>query len=100
MIDGDTLEMHGTRLRPHGVDAPESGQFCFDSSDETYRCGQTAALQMESFVLGNIVNCIIKDKDRCERLVVECSVDGKNINKQLVPYGFALAYREYSNDYT
>ena len=91
VIDGDTLEMHGTRLRFHGVDAPESGQFCFDSLDETYRCGQTVALQMESFLLGNIVNCIIKDKDRCERLVVECSVDSKNINKQLVPYGFALA---------
>ena len=48
VIDGDTLEMHATRLRLRGVDAPISGQFCFDSSDETYRCGQTAALQMEN----------------------------------------------------
>ena len=47
MIDSDTLEMHGIRLRLHGADAPESGQFCFDSSDETYGCGQAAALRME-----------------------------------------------------
>ena len=52
------------------------------------------------FVLGNIVNCNNKDKDRYGRLVVECFVDGKNINKQLVRDGYALAYREYSNDYT
>ena len=100
MIDGDTLEMHGTRLRLHGADAPESGQVCFDSSDETYRCGQAAALRMESFVRGNMVNCTTKDKDHYGRLVVECFVDGKNIKKQLVRDGFSLACREYSNDYT
>ena len=51
VIYGDTLEMRGTRLRLRDVDAPENGQFCFDSSDETYRCGQTAALQMENLFL-------------------------------------------------
>jgi endonuclease YncB( thermonuclease family) len=28
VIDADTLEIHGTRIRLHGVDAPESGQQC------------------------------------------------------------------------
>ncbi len=55
---------------------------------------------MESFVRGNIDNYTIKDKDRYGRLVVGCFVDGKNINKQFVRAGFALAFREYSNDYT
>ena len=44
--------------------------------------------------------CTIKDKDRYGRLVVECFVNGKNINKQLLRDGFALAFKEYSNDYT
>ncbi len=26
VIDGDTIEVHGTRIRLHGIDAPESGQ--------------------------------------------------------------------------
>jgi endonuclease YncB( thermonuclease family) len=28
IIDGDTLEIHGTRVRLWGVDAPESSQLC------------------------------------------------------------------------
>src|SRR6201994_1069525 len=28
IIDGDTLEIHGTRIRLWGVDAPESTQLC------------------------------------------------------------------------
>ncbi|WP_347338654.1 thermonuclease family protein [Bradyrhizobium zhanjiangense] len=28
VIDGDTLEIHGTRIRLWGVDAPESAQLC------------------------------------------------------------------------
>ena len=28
VIDGDTLEIHGTRIRLWGIDAPESNQFC------------------------------------------------------------------------
>ena len=27
-VDGDTLEIHGTRVRLWGIDAPESAQFC------------------------------------------------------------------------
>ena len=28
VIDGDTIDIHGTRIRLHGIDAPESGQLC------------------------------------------------------------------------
>ena len=28
VIDGDTLEVRGSRIRLHGIDAPESGQVC------------------------------------------------------------------------
>jgi endonuclease YncB( thermonuclease family) len=28
IIDGDTLEIHGTRIRLWGIDAPESSQLC------------------------------------------------------------------------
>lgn len=43
VIDGDTLEIHGTRIRLWGIDAPESSQLCRDDDSLQYRCGAKAA---------------------------------------------------------
>jgi hypothetical protein len=40
VIDGDTIEIHGTRIRFYGIDAPESRQTCRDGLGREYRCGQ------------------------------------------------------------
>src|ERR1700726_1359134 len=41
IIDGYTLEIHGTRIRLWGIDAPESNQLCRDDESLQYRCGAT-----------------------------------------------------------
>ena len=99
VIDGDTLEMHGQRIRLHGIDAPESGQSCADKNGAIYRCGQISANQMSSYVRGKTVNCNVTDRDRYGRLVAACYVNGEDINERLVFEGWALAYRQYSRDY-
>jgi endonuclease YncB( thermonuclease family) len=43
IIDGDTLEIHGTRIRLWGIDAPESSQLCRGADSNLYRCGANAA---------------------------------------------------------
>ena len=41
VVDGDTLEVRGTRVRLHGIDAPESKQRC-RSAGRTWPCGYEA----------------------------------------------------------
>ena len=45
VIDGDTLEVSGTRIRFYGVDAPESKQSCTDRGGKEYPCGVLRALR-------------------------------------------------------
>lgn len=39
VVDGDTIELHGTRIRLYRIDAPESARLCRDSQGMEYCCG-------------------------------------------------------------
>jgi hypothetical protein len=48
IIDGDTLEIHGTRIRLWGIDAPESSQLCRGEDSKQYRCGAQATNDLDA----------------------------------------------------
>jgi endonuclease YncB( thermonuclease family) len=50
IIDGDTLEIPGTRIRLWGIDAPESDQPCRNQDCQPYGCGQKAANDLDAFI--------------------------------------------------
>lgn len=64
VIDGDTLEVRGARIRLHGIDAPESAQACKDAAGKDYRCGQAAAPALSDHIDKHIVICDPRDTDR------------------------------------
>lgn len=98
VIDGDTIEIHGTRIRFYGIDAPESSQTCLEEGKPT-RCGQYAALTLADKIGINPVTCEPKDIDRYNRVVAVCRADGEDLNAWIVSQGTAVAYRQYSVDY-
>src|SRR5437879_1635118 len=88
--DGDTLEIHGTRVRLWGVDAPESSQLCRGEDSLQYRCGAQAANDLDAFIAGRPVNCLPISLDRYGRTVATCSVGGVDLGEWLVGNGLAL----------
>ena len=99
VIDGDTIDIHGTRIRLYGIDAPESRQTC-EAAGEVYRCGQQAAFVLADHIGRHTVYCISKgDPDRYGRMIAICYTDGQDLSAWLVEQGWALAFRRYSAAY-
>lgn len=99
VIDGDTIDIHGQRVRLHGIDAPESSQTCDSTARGTWRCGQEAALALDDFIAGRPVMCLGRSQDRYGRTIARCTVGAIDLNGWLVLNGWATAYRTYSKDY-
>ena len=96
IIDGDTLEIAGERIRLWGVDAPERDQSCEDVAGRSYACGQRAKDALSDLVGGRTVTCNERDIDRYGRTVAQCSADGEDLGRRLVREGHALDYTRYS----
>jgi endonuclease YncB( thermonuclease family) len=100
VIDGDSLDFRGQRLRLFGIDAPEKRQPCFDSAGKEWACGQRAANLVDEFIADRPVKCHAKDHDRYGRTVVQCWVGaGVDIGEWAVRNGLAVAYRRYASEY-
>jgi len=99
VIDGDTIEIHGERIRLAGIDAPESRQLCVGADLKQYRCGKTAAFALADRIGRSMVACKGEERDRYGRLIATCSAAGINLNAWMVEQGLAVAYRRYSNAY-
>jgi endonuclease YncB( thermonuclease family) len=96
IIDGDTLEIHGTRVRLWGIDAPESTQLCRGADSLQYRCGAMAANDLDAFIAGRPVSCLPISLDRYGRTVATCSVGTVDLGDWLVRNGLALDWPQYS----
>lgn len=100
IIDGDTIEVAGTRIRLEGIDAPERGQECQDRLRHPYDCGHTAVRTLVGLTKGQTVSCEAVGQDRYRRTLAICRLSsGLDLNAELVRQGRAVAFRRYSDRY-
>ncbi len=91
--DGDTVTCldennQQQKIRLAGIDAPEIGQ----------DYGKTSREALAGMVFGRSVEVVDDGRDRYGRWIGHLSVDGMNVNRQLVATGNAWHYAAYSND--
>lgn len=99
VVDGDTLEVEGTRYRLHGIDAPEAGQQCKRPDGGSWQCGQAALKKIQALVSGREVTCAFREKDVYGRSIATCKAGTIDLNLEMVRSGLAWAFRKYSQDY-
>lgn len=99
VLDGDTIEVRGERIRIHGIDAPEDRQSCRDRRGQRYSCSRAATEAMRELVRNQRVACERRDVDAYGRTIAVCRVGRVDIGAAMVRRGHALAFRRYSEDY-
>ncbi|MFA8441502.1 thermonuclease family protein [Yoonia sp.] len=98
VVDADTIDVGGTRVRLFGIDAPEMGQPCRADGRE-WDCGAWTRDAVRNAFEGAFARCQARDTDRYGRVVAQCSVDGQDMGQMIVRSGLAWAYRRYSDTY-
>lgn len=97
ILDGDTIEIGGTKMRLFGIDAPEGRQ----------TGGREATQFLEAFIEGRLVRCVWSEIDRYGRPLATCYPRTKSggswstvsLNKTMTRLGRAAAYLDYSNNF-
>ncbi len=98
VVDGDTLDMTGFRIRLFGVDAVELNQTC-ERGGAAWRCGEEARALLGELVAGETIQCEARDTDAYGRMVSVCRVGRLDLAAVMAEAGLAVALPQYSADY-
>ena len=99
IIDGDTLELNGTRFRINGIDAPEAGQKCKTEQGQDWACGTAATDTLLALTRGQTVTCKELATDSYGRSVARCFAGKTDLARAMVEQGMAWAFLKFSDEY-
>jgi endonuclease YncB( thermonuclease family) len=99
VVDGDTIDVAGRRIRLEGIDAPETGQTCERRNREPWACGTDATGLLLQLVGRAEIACVVRGSDVYGRALATCYNNGRDINAEMVRQGLAWAFVKYSSTY-
>jgi endonuclease YncB( thermonuclease family) len=94
VLDGDSLVVGTVETRLKGIDAPELGQFCL-LDGKPWHCGEAAKSALHGAIAGRNVTCDGEGRDAYDRVIAVCRVGDRELNKEMVEKGWAVAYGSY-----
>jgi endonuclease YncB( thermonuclease family) len=98
VVDGDTLELQGRRLRLQGVDAPELTQRCWLKTG-LYDCGAVARTALLDLTAGSEVICRTLEPGPDGTTLAHCTAGGYDLAEGMAYTGWALPNGDASTRY-
>jgi len=92
--DGDSLRIHGQRIRIVGIDAPELYQSC-ERDGRQFACGRYSTDYLRNLIGNRPVTCRWIKKDQYNRLLGHCLAGETDLNRTMVLDGWAVSYSSY-----
>ena len=87
VVDGDTIVIKKERIRFGGINSPERKEVGY----------QLAKDKLIKKIANQVVTCVReKNKDKYQRTVAECFVDGESLSSFMVKNGYACDFTYYS----
>ncbi len=93
IIDGDTIDIAGERIRLDGIDAPEMDQAC---APGRRMVGHEARRRLADMANGRTMHCARRGLDRYGRTLGDCRVGATDVAAALVRAGWAWEYTRFS----
>jgi len=100
VVDGDTINVAGRRVRLEGIDAPELAQVCKGGDAKRWRAGHAARRKLDRLIAGQRVTCRAHGNDDYGRVLATCFAGKTNLNAAMVRQGYAWAFVKYAQTYT
>lgn len=90
VIDGDTLNCDGRRIRLQGIDAPEKPGHCRPGRTCTPGDPYASTRHLRQLTRSHEVSCRAVDTDAYGRTVARCSAGGRDLSCAQLEGGFAV----------